>query len=175
MANELKELIVKEMVSRYRNRNNYLVIGYQKVKALEFDHLRKDLSKKKICLEIVKNSLASISFKEIGVPEIVGLFNGPTAIVTGGDDPVVMVKETIEWSKRIPFLNPRGGFIDGTIVSADDINKLAKLPSMPVLRVQIITGINTPIAGVVGAFNAVLHRLATLFQAVKNQKEKSEK
>lgn len=175
MANELKELIVKEMVSRYRNRNNYLVVGYQKIKALEFDQLRKDLSKKKLCLEIVKNSLASISFKEIGVPEIVGLLDGPTAIVTGGSDPVVMAKETIEWSKRLPFLNLRGGFIDGAIVSTDDINRLAKLPSMPVLRAQIIMSINAPIAGVVGAFNAVLHSLATVFQAVKNQKEKSEK
>ncbi len=175
MANELKELIVKEMVSRYRNRNNYLVVGYQKIKALEFDQLRKDLGKKKLCLEIVKNSLASISFKEIGVSEIVGLLNGPTAIVTGGGDPVVMAKETIEWSKRIPFLNLRGGFIDGAIVSIDDINRLAKLPSMPVLRAQIITSINAPIAGVVGAFNAVLYSLATVFQAVKNQKEKSEK
>ncbi len=175
MANELKELIVKEMVSRYRNRNNYLVVGYQKIKALEFDQLRKDLGKKKLCLEIVKNSLASISFKEIGVSEIVGLLNGPTAIVTGGGDPVVMVKETIEWSKRIPFLNLRGGFIDGAIVSTDDINRLAKLPSMSVLRAQIITSINAPIAGVVGAFNAVLYSLATVFQAVKNQKEKSEK
>ncbi|MBU6391858.1 MAG: 50S ribosomal protein L10 [Planctomycetes bacterium] len=175
MANELKELIVKEMVSRYRNRNNYLVVGYQKIKALEFDQLRKDLGKKKLCLEIVKNSLASISFKEIGVSEIVGLLNGPTAIVTGGGDPVVMAKETIEWSKRIPFLNLRGGFIDGAIVSTDDINRLAKLPSMPVLRAQIITSINAPIAGVVGAFNAVLHSLATVFHAVKNQKEKSEK
>ncbi|MDN3515781.1 MAG: 50S ribosomal protein L10 [Candidatus Brocadia sp.] len=173
MANELKELIVKEIVSSHRNINNYLVVGYHGIKALEFDQLRKDLRKKKICLKIVKNSLAAIAFKELGVTGVVSLFKGPSAIVSGGDDPVIMAKETIEWSKKIPFLNLRGGFVDGAVVSIDDVNNLAKLPSMPVLRAQIITGINAPIVGVAGAFNAVLRDLATVFQAIKDKKEKS--
>ena len=170
MANELKELIVMEMVSSYRNKNNYMVVGYQGINALEFDQLRKDLRKKKIYLEIVKNSLAAIAFKELG---IVSLLSGPSAIITGGDDSVIMAKETLEWSKKIPFLRLRGGFLDGAMVSTDDIINLAKLPAMPVLRTQIITGINAPIVGVASAFNAILRSLVTVFQAVKDKKEKS--
>lgn len=173
MANELKELVVKGLVSNYRNTNNYLVVNYQGIKALEFDQLRKDLRKKKICLEIVKNSLAAIAFKELEVAGIVGMLRGPSAVITGGEDPVVMVKETLEWSKKIPFLRLRGGFVDGATVSVDDINNLAKLPSMPVLRTQVITGINAPIVGVASAFNAILRSLVTVFQAVKDKKEKS--
>jgi large subunit ribosomal protein L10 len=44
---------------------------------------------------------------------------------------------------------------------------------MPVLRAQIVTGINAPIVGVVSSFNAVLRGLATVFQAFKDKKEKS--
>ena len=173
MANELKELIVMEMVSSYRNKNNYMVVGYQGINALEFDQLRKDLRKKKIYLEIVKNSLAAIAFKELGITGIVSLLSGPSAIITGGDDSVIMAKETLEWSKKIPFLRLRGGFLDGAMVSTDDIINLAKLPAMPVLRTQIITGINAPIVGVASAFNAILRSLVTVFQAVKDKKEKS--
>src|SRR3989339_721704 len=122
MANELKKLIVKEMVSRYRSSNNYLVIGYQGINSLQFDELRKNLRKKKIHLEIAKNSLAAIAFKEIGIAGIVNLL---------------------------------------------------KLPTMPVLRAQIVTGINAPIVGVVSSFNAVLRGLATVFQAISDKKEKS--
>lgn len=173
MANELKELVVKEIVSRYRNVGNYLVVGYRGINALEFDRLRKDMRRKKICLEIVKNSLAAIAFKEIGAAGIASMLNGPSAVVTGGDDPVIMAKETSEWSKKIPFLSLRGGIVDGAILSADDIGNLAKLPAMPVLRTQIITSINAPIVGVVSAFNGVLRSLVTVFQAVREQKEKS--
>ncbi|MCF6156007.1 MAG: 50S ribosomal protein L10 [Candidatus Brocadia sp.] len=173
MANELKELVVKGLVSNYRNTNNYLVVNYQGIKALEFDRLRKDLRKKKICLEIVKNSLAAIAFKELKVTEIIDMLRGPSAVITGGEDPVIMAKETLEWSKKIPFLSLRGGFVEGATVSVDDINNLAMLPSMPVLRTQVITGINAPIVGVASAFNAVLRSLVTVFQAVKDKKEKS--
>lgn len=173
MANELKDSMIKEMVSDYRKTSNYLVVGYQGIKALEFDQLRKDLRKKKISLGIVKNSLAGIAFKEIGVNEIVGLLKGPSAVVTGGDDPVMMAKEAVEWSKKIPLFSLKGGIVDGAVVSVADINNLAKLPSMPVLRTQIVTGFRAPIAGVAGAFHAVLRGLVTVFQAVKDQKEKS--
>ena len=173
MANELKKLIVKEMVSRYRSSSNYLVAGYQGINSLQFDELRKNLRKKKIHLEIAKNSLAAIAFKEIGIAGIVNLLTGPSAIATGGEDPVIMAKETTEWSKKIPAFSLRGGFVYGEMLSADDINNLAKLPAMPVLRAQIVTGINAPIVGVVSSFNAVLRGLATVFQAFKDKKEKS--
>lgn len=173
MANELKKLIVKEMVAQYRNTNNYLVVGYQGINSLQFDELRKNLRKKKIHLEIAKNSLAAIAFKEIGIAGIVNILTGPSAIATSKDDPVIMAKETIEWSKKIPAFSLRGGFFDGVMLSAEDINKLAKLPTMPVLRTQIVTAISAPIVGVVGSFNAVLRGLATVFQAFKDKKEKS--
>ena len=173
MANELKKLIVKEMIAQYRNTNNFLVVGYQGINSLQFDELRKNLRKKKIHLEIAKNSLAAIAFKEIGIAGIVNILTGPSAIATSKDDPAIMAKETIEWSKKIPAFSLRGGFFDGAMLSADDINKLAKLPTMPVLRAQIVTGINAPIVGVVSSFNAVLRGLATVFQAFKDKKEKS--
>ena len=100
MANELKKLIVKEMVAQYRNTNNYLVVGYQGINSLQFDELRKNLRKKKIYLEIIKNSLAAIAFKEIGIAGIVNLLTGPSAIATGEDDPAIMAKETFDWSKK---------------------------------------------------------------------------
>lgn len=82
-------------------------------------------------------------------------------------------KKRLNGRKKYLFLNLRGGFVDGTKISVDDINNLAKLPALPVLHAQIITGINAPIAGVAGAFNAVLRSLATVLQAVKDNKEKS--
>lgn len=173
MPNELKELVVKEMVSRYRKSNNYLVVSYQGINALQFDELRKDLRKKHISLEIVKNSLAEIAFKEVGNAGVAGLLKGPSAIVTGVEDPVVMAKEAIEWSKKIPFFSLRGGFIDGTVVSAGEVNNLAKLPSMPVLRTKIVTSINAPIVGVVNAFNVILRNLANVLQVIKDKKEES--
>ena len=60
------------------------------------------------------------------------------------------------------------------MLSADDINNLAKLPAMPVLRAQIVTGINAPIVGVVSsALMLSLRGLPTVFRALGDKKEKS--
>ncbi|MFO0792485.1 MAG: 50S ribosomal protein L10 [Candidatus Brocadiaceae bacterium] len=173
MANEIKQLVVKEMAGKYRNVSSLLVVGYHGINALEFGQLRRDLSKKKVGVEIVKNSLASIAFKEIGVAGVENLLKGPSAIITGGGDPALMAKEVIEGSKKILAFSIRGGVVDGVLLSPDDVKNLAKLPNMPTLRTQIVSSINAPIVGVVSAFNSVLRSMAIVLQAVKDQKEKS--
>lgn len=173
MPNELKKLVVKEMVSRYRNVNNYLIVGYQGINPLQFNELRKDLRKKKIKLQVVKNSLAVIAFRELGNSGISDLIKGPSAIVISDEDPVFVAKETIEWLKKIPLLSLRGGFVEGTKLSANDINSLAKLPSLPMLHTQIVNNVNAPIVGVLNAFNAVFRNLANVFQGIKDKKEKN--
>ncbi|MGQ3686103.1 MAG: 50S ribosomal protein L10 [Candidatus Loosdrechtia sp.] len=173
MANELKNLIVKEQILKYGGRSNYLVVGYQGIKALEFDQIRRDLRKKNVHLEIVKNSLTILAFKQIGLAGGIDLLKGPSAIIAGQKDPVVTAKETVEWSKKIPSMALRGGYVDGVMLSADEIKELSTLPDLPVLRTQIVTGMNAPIVGVVNAFNSVLRGLVTVLQAVKEKKEKS--
>ncbi|MBM4054092.1 MAG: 50S ribosomal protein L10 [Planctomycetes bacterium] len=173
MPNELKKLIIKEMVSRYNDAGSYLVVGYRGINALQFDRLRSELWKKKIFIEVVKNSLASIALKNTGKGEIVGLLEGPSAIISGGEDPVVVAKETVKLSEDAPLFTLRGGFLDGEVLTIDSIKNLARLPSLPVLRTQIVTGINAPIVGVATAFNSILRSLATVLQEVKIQKEKS--
>lgn len=175
MVNELKKLIVKEAVSKYQNRKNYLIVGYQGIDAIQFGQLRADLRRKKIFLEVVKNSLARIAFREMGFNELADLIKGPSAIVTGEEDPVVMAKETIEWSKKVPFISIRGGFIEGAKLSEDEVNNLAKLQPLPVIRSQIAASINAPIVGVLNAFNSILLSMANILYAIKEQKESSDK
>ena len=67
----------------------------------------------------------------------------------------------------------QGGFFEGESLSIDSIKSLAKLPSLPVLRSQIVISINAPIVGVATAFNSILRSLATILQEIKTQKEKS--
>ena len=85
---------------------------------------------------------------------------------------MVMAKRQLNGQRKYP-LSLRGGFIDGTVISVGEVNNLAKLPSMPVLRAQIVTGINAPIVGVVNAFNVILRNLANVLQVIKDKKEES--
>lgn len=171
MASRLKQIIAGELTSRYQNANNYVVFGFQGVNATDANQLRKSLREKHIMLNVVKNSSALLAFKKVNLEDVGELFVGSTAIAIGGDDPVSLAKGLKEWSKKIPSINIRGGYIDGRLLTQQEIETLAALPSRGELLAQIARGIKTPMVRLAGAFAAPARSLAVVLQAVKDKKQ----
>lgn len=171
MASQLKQIMTDELASRYQNANNYVVLSFQGIKVTDTNQMRKSLREKHITLNVVKNSAASLAFKKAGKEGVGKLFTGPTAIAIGGDDPASLAKGLKEWSKKIPALRMRGGYIDGSLLTQQEIELLASLPSKEELFTQLLMRIKTPMVRLVGAFSAPLRNLAIVLQAVRDQKQ----
>ncbi|HHT9119279.1 MAG TPA: 50S ribosomal protein L10 [Candidatus Hypogeohydataceae bacterium YC41] len=172
MVSTVNNLIVKELVQRYQGTRNCLVVGYQGIKSLETNELRKDLRTKNIHMEVVKNTLASLAFEEISLTDMKNLLEGPSAIVIGPIDPVVLAKTLVEWSKKMPSLKVKGGVIEGRIVSYPEVETLSKLPSKPVLYTQMVTLLQSPLSLLARTLSAPLYNLRGVIEAFKNKKEK---
>ena len=107
---------------------------------------------------VVKNTLTKIAAKDAGVVGFDDLLVGPTAIAFIKGDAVAAAKGIDTFAKENPMLVIKGGIMDGKILTADDIKKLAKLESREVLLSKIA-----------GAANATLAKAAALFQAPLSQ------
>jgi len=107
---------------------------------------------------VVKNTLTKIAAKDAGVVGFDDLLVGPTAIAFSKGDAVAAAKGIDTFAKENPMLVIKGGMMDGKILTADDIKKLAKLESREVLLSKIA-----------GAANATLAKAAALFQAPLSQ------
>jgi large subunit ribosomal protein L10 len=107
---------------------------------------------------VVKNTLTKIAAKDAGVVGFDDLLVGPTAIAFIKGDAVAAAKGIDTFAKENPMLVIKGGIMDGKILTADDIKKLAKLESREVLLSRIA-----------GAANATLAKAAALFQAPLSQ------
>jgi large subunit ribosomal protein L10 len=107
---------------------------------------------------VVKNTLTKIAAKDAGVVGFDDLLVGPTAIAFIKGDAVAAAKGIDTFAKENPMLVIKGGMMDGKILTADDIKKLAKLESREVLLSRIA-----------GAANATLAKAAALFQAPLSQ------
>jgi large subunit ribosomal protein L10 len=107
---------------------------------------------------VVKNTLTKIAAKDAGVVGFDDLLVGPTAIAFIKGDAVAAAKGIDTFAKENPMLVIKGGMMDGKILTADDIKKLAKLESREVLLSKIA-----------GAANATLAKAAALFQAPLSQ------
>ena len=171
MSKELKKLIVNELISDYKGVNNFIVVSFKGVNTQQANVLRKDLSEKNIKLKVVKNSLASIALKEIGVPALGQILEGPSAITASDNDPVILIKVLTKWSKEISSLKIVGGLIDGEMLSLDDIKTLSAIPSREVVLTQIVFAIQAPMVQLANVFNATASSLCRVLHAIKEKKE----
>lgn len=171
MASQLKQIMVSELAARYQNSNSCVVLGFQGVNAADAHQVRKDLREKHIALDVVKNSAALLAFIKVGMGDVGKLVVGSTAIAVGGDDPVSLAKKLKEWSKKIPSIKIRGGFADGRLLTQQEIDLLASLPSRDVLLTQVLMGIKAPMVRLVSTFSAPLRSLLVVLQAVRDQKQ----
>jgi large subunit ribosomal protein L10 len=171
MSKELKKLVVNELMSDYKGVNNFIVVSFKGVNTQQANVLRKDLSEKDIKLKVVKNSLAAIALKEIGVPALGQILEGPSAITASDNDPVILTKVLTKWSKEISGLKIVGGLIDGEMLSLDDIKTLSVIPSREVVLTQIVFAIQAPMVQLANVFNATASSLCRVLHAIKEKKE----
>jgi large subunit ribosomal protein L10 len=121
---------------------------------------------------VVKNRLALRALQQLDLPDISQFLRGPTGLVIGRDDPVLPAKTLREFARENddrPAL--KGGVVDRRVVSADEIKRLAELPSREELLARIAGSLTAPVAGIVGVLEALLRDLAYMIGEVARKNE----
>lgn len=157
MARADKAAAVAEITEEFRASNATVLTEYRGLTVGQLKQLRRSLGED-TTYAVVKNTLTKIAAKDAGVVGFDDLLVGPTAIAFIKGDAVTAAKGIDTFAKENPMLVIKGGMMDGKILTADDIKKLAKLESREVLLSKIA-----------GAANATLAKAAALFQAPLSQ------
>jgi len=162
-----KERIVAELTERLRSSETMIVADYRGLSVKEIDDLRTKLLEQGASFTVVKNSLTWRAAEAAGADALLTLLDGPTAIAfldTGGD-PVAVAKALADSAKTTRVLEVRGGVMQGRAITAADVDELAKLPPVDVLRGQVLGAVSAPLYAIVGLFTAPLQNLHGLIQA----------
>ena len=157
MARADKAAAVAEITEEFRASNATVLTEYRGLTVGQLKQLRRSLGED-TTYAVVKNTLTKIAAKDAGVVGFDDLLVGPTAIAFIKGDAVAAAKGIDTFAKENPMLVIKGGMMDGKILTADDIKKLAKIESREVLLSRIA-----------GAANATLAKAAALFQAPLSQ------
>lgn len=162
-----KEKIVAELTERLRDAETLIVADYRGLTMKEIDALRGELLKHGARFTVVKNSLTRRAAEEAGADAVLALLQGPTAIafLESEGDAVAVAKALADTARTTNVLELRGGVLEGRAMSADEVEELAKLPPVDVLRSQVLGAISAPLYAIVGLFTAPLQDLHGLVQA----------
>jgi len=170
---EDKERVVAELTERLRSTETLLVADYRGLTMPQIDELRSKLIEHGARFAVVKNTLTKRAAEAAGSDTLLALLEGPTAIafLESDGDPVAVAKALVDAARDTRVLEIRGGMLEGRPIEAAEIESLAKLPPLDVLRGQVLATVIAPLTGIVALFTAPLQDLYGLIDARIEQLE----
>ena len=162
-----KEAVVADLVEQLRSAESLIVADYRGLTNANLETLRGRLREHGARFSVVKNTLARRAAETAGAEPLLALLDGPSAIVfiKSGGDAVAVAKALSDSARETKILTLRGGVLEGVPISGADVESLAKLPPMDVLRSQVVGVIIAPLTQLVGLLSAPLRDLVGLIDA----------
>ena len=153
MARKEKAVTLEILEAGVRDSSATLLTEYRGLSVGAMKKLRRSLGEG-TSYTVAKNTLMKLAAKRSGVEGLDPMLQGPTALAFVKGDAVTAAKAIKTFAKENPLLVIKGGFLDGKVLSASDVQKLADLESREVL-----------LAKLAGAMKAKMAQAAALFAA----------
>lgn len=168
MAREDKSAAVAEITEEFTSSTAAVLTEYRGLSVAQLKELRRSLADV-ATYAVVKNTLTRRAAEAAGIEGLDDLLVGPSAIAFIKGDPVTAAKGLRTFAKENPALVVKGGYLDGRVLDASDIAKLADLESREVLLAKLAGAMKASMSGAAGLFNAPLSQAARLFAALQEK------
>ncbi len=157
---EQKKQVVAELAERLKNSAAGVLVDYKGINVEQDTKLRRSFREAGVKYEVVKNTLLKLAVREAGLDELEAVLDGTTAIATSADDAVAPAKVFKDFVKENSTLEIsfKSGFADGKVLSIDEINALADLPSREALLTMLASALLGTVRGLAVALNAVAEK-----------------
>ena len=167
MKKEDKEQVVAELTDRLKASDVLLVADYRGLTMPQIDELRSKLLESGARFAVVKNTLTRRAAEAAGADALLALLEGPSAIafLEADGDMVAAAKALADMARDSKILAIRGGVLQGRSVTAEEVESLATLPPIDVLRGQVLGAIVAPLTAFLGLVSAPLQSLHGLIDA----------
>ncbi len=146
---ESKKAVVEALAGKIKEATSVVFVDYKGITVAQDSELRKHFREADVEYSVVKNTLTRFAAKENGY-DFDEVLNGTTAMASTTGDPIAPARIVVEFAKKNKLpLSIKGGVVEGSVLSADQLNGFGELPSK-----------NALVASVLGTFLAPISSLA---------------
>jgi large subunit ribosomal protein L10 len=170
MARPEKTAVVEEIRTKLGDSDAAVLTEYRGLTVSQLTQLRRALGETTE-YAVVKNTLSKIAVRDAGLEQLESLLEGPSAVAFVKGDPVEAAKGLRDFAKANPLLVIKGGVLDGKLISAAELSKIADLESREVLLAKVAGAANATLAKAAALFQAPLSQAARLAEALRAKAE----
>ncbi|MGE4276353.1 MAG: 50S ribosomal protein L10 [Lawsonibacter sp.] len=154
-----KQAIVAALTEQLKNANSGVLVDYKGITVAEDTALRTELRQNDVQYGVVKNTLTRFAMNNVGLNELDDVLNGTTSLATSSSDPIAPMRVVNKFVKQLngKFVI-KGGFMDGKVLSLEEITALAELPSKDVLLAQTLGMMLAPITSLAIVLKAIAEK-----------------
>ena len=158
-----KKDMVEQLTEKFQKAVSGVFVSYAGLTVEQDTKLRNELREAGVEYKVVKNTLIRFAANNLGMQELDPSLNGPTSVALSYDDVVAPARVLNKYVKEYEDFNFKTGFVEGKIMSLDEIKAMADLSSKEVLLTQTVVGLNAPI-----------QKFAMAIKAIADKKEQEE-
>lgn len=170
MSRTERQATVESLSELLKGSPNVFVTDFTGLNVLRMTELRRRLRSAGVEYVVVKNTLAQRAFAANGVSALDEHLAGPTGLVLAGADALAGAKVLTDFAREFEKPAIKVGLVDGKPVTAEQVKRLASLPSREVLLSQLAGYIQAPMAQFAGAMNGLLYQMVGALEALRSQR-----
>ena len=165
ISRKKKESLVENYIDRLKDSEGVIITEYRGTKVTELEQLRKRIREADGSFAIVKNTLARRALVEAGLPVPEDLLIGPVGIGFCHHNITGVAKAMTSYAKENELVVIKGGLMGENIINSAAVKSLADLPSIEVLRAQLLGLINTPATRLAGVLAGSVRQVVNVVNA----------
>jgi large subunit ribosomal protein L10 len=168
-----KEETVSRLQEKLSLTKSLFLTDFRGLNVEEISKLRRDLKEKQAEYRITKNTLIRRAAQQGGFEGILTSLKGPTGLVFSYRDALAPAKALYELFRKLERPKVKIIWLEGKVFDPSHLKTLAALPGREVLLAQLVSSLNSPLAGLVGTLNGVLRELVCTIDAIRENKSQA--
>ena len=158
---ESKKAIVDALAEKLQNSTSAVFVDYKGITVAQDTELRRKFREAGVEYTVVKNTLTRFAANKAGYNQFDELLNGTTSMACTSGDPIAPARIVCEFAKKNKnIVKLKGGFVEGSVMSVEQLQGFGELPSKDALVAQVL-----------GTFLAPISSLAFVLDQIRIQKE----
>jgi large subunit ribosomal protein L10 len=168
---EKKQAVVDALADKLRSAQSVYLTDFTGLSVKRMTELRARLRREGIEYIVVKNTLAERAIEGLDLPDIAQFFRGPTGLVIDTRDAVTAAKVLADFARENDNRpGVKAGIVERRAVTADEVDRLAKLPPREGLLAELAGALESPMAQFAQALGAKLNEFVGLLDALRERR-----